>query len=56
MVQTEQSIYNLLPDRGYVCRIWPARYPDEERRAKCGSRLAPMIARGAKDWARRDLA
>jgi hypothetical protein len=42
--QTEQSIYNLLPDRGYVCRIWPARYPDEERRAKYGSKLAPMIA------------
>jgi hypothetical protein len=43
--QTEMSIYNLLPDRGYVVRIWPARYPDEERRAKYGSRLAPMFGR-----------
>ncbi|WP_085025254.1 phage terminase large subunit [Ensifer aridi] len=42
--QTEQSIYNLLPDRGYQVRIWPARYPDEERRAKYGSKLAPFIA------------
>jgi hypothetical protein len=25
--QTEHSIYNLLPERGYVIRIWPARYP-----------------------------
>ncbi|MER9561004.1 phage terminase large subunit [Mesorhizobium sp. M0571] len=43
--QTEMSIYNLLPDRGYVVRIWPARYPDEERRAKYGSKLAPLIGR-----------
>ncbi|MEY9719263.1 hypothetical protein ABIA22_001753 [Sinorhizobium fredii] len=43
--QTEQSIYNLLPDRGYQVRIWPARYPDEERRAKYGSKLAPFISR-----------
>ncbi|MER8422466.1 phage terminase large subunit [Mesorhizobium sp. M1403] len=43
--QTEQSIYNKLPERGYVVRIWPARYPDEERRAKYGSRLAPIIGR-----------
>ncbi|MGH0299296.1 phage terminase large subunit [Sinorhizobium meliloti] len=43
--QTEQSIYNLLPDRGYQVRIWPARFPDEERRAKYGSKLAPYIGR-----------
>ncbi|RVI36673.1 DNA maturase B [Sinorhizobium meliloti] len=47
--QTEQSIYNLLPDRGYQVRIWPARYPDEERRAKYGSKLAPMITRKLDD-------
>ena len=47
--QTEQSIYNLLPDRGYQVRIWPARYPDEERRAKYGSKLAPMIGRKLDD-------
>lgn len=42
--QCEQSIYNLLPQRGYVVRIWPARYPNEEKRAKYGTRLAPLIA------------
>ena len=44
--QTEQSIYNLLSERGYTIRIWPARYPDSKRRATYGSRLAPMIASG----------
>lgn len=43
--QTEQSIYNLLPERGYSVRIWPARYPDEERRVKYGAKLAPLIHR-----------
>lgn len=47
--QTEQSIYNLLPDRGYQVRIWPARFPDEERRAKYGSKLAPSIGRRLDD-------
>ncbi len=28
--QCEQSLYNNLPSRGYVFRIWPARYPDAE--------------------------
>lgn len=41
--QTEQSIYNALPERGYTIRIWPARFPDPERREKYGGRLAPMI-------------
>ncbi|UWF59816.1 phage terminase large subunit [Brucella sp. 2716] len=43
--QSEQSIYNLLPDRGYQVRIWPARYPDEARRAKYAAKLAPLIAK-----------
>lgn len=41
--QTEQSIYNLLTDRGYTVRIWPARYPDPERAARYGAKLAPLI-------------
>lgn len=40
--QTEQSIYNELPKRGYVIRVWPARYPTDV--SKYGSRLAPKIA------------
>jgi hypothetical protein len=41
--QTEQSVYNALPERGYVIRIWPARYPRDL--SKYGTRLAPMIAK-----------
>lgn len=51
--QSEQSIYNLLPERGYVVRIWPARYPDAERRAKYGSKLAPLIGKELDDAAER---
>jgi hypothetical protein len=42
--QTEHSIYNMLPDRGYVIRVWPSRYPIEKKREQLGARLAPMIA------------
>lgn len=42
--QTEQSLYNILPDRGYTVRIWPARYPEKEEVASTyGDRLAPFI-------------
>ena len=41
--QTEQSLYNVLPERGYVARIWPARYPDEALTAIYGDKLAPSI-------------
>lgn len=43
--QTEQSIYNRLPERGYVIRVWPARYPTADKRDRYGARLAPIIAR-----------
>lgn len=41
--QTEESIYNLLPDRGYQIRIWPARYPTNVQQEVYGDRLAPYI-------------
>jgi len=41
--QTEQSLYNLLPERGYQVRVWPARIPDEKQRMVYGERLAPYI-------------
>jgi hypothetical protein len=41
--QTEQSIYNELPNRGYDVRIWPARFPTEKQREKYGSQLSPLI-------------
>jgi hypothetical protein len=36
--QTEMSLYNLLPQRGYQTRIWPARMPSSQR-----ENLAPFI-------------
>jgi hypothetical protein len=48
--QTEMSLYNKLPERGYDVRIWTARIPDDSERYS--GQLAPMIqdkmARGAK--------
>lgn len=41
--QTEQSIYNALPDRGYEIRIIPAKYPTEAQRARYGTRLASYV-------------
>jgi hypothetical protein len=41
--QTEQSLYNELPERGYDTRIWPARKPTEKQVTGYGSQLAPMI-------------
>lgn len=42
--QTEQSLYNSLPDRGYSIRVWPARYPTQKQIEAYGNRLAPVIA------------
>lgn len=41
--QSERSIYNILPDRGYTIRIWPARYPEASQVARYGPKLAPEI-------------
>ena len=41
--QTEQSLYDLLPERGYETRIWPALFPEKENLSKYGARLAPLI-------------
>lgn len=41
--QTEQSIYNELPARGYVIRQWPALVPPDP--TKYGVRLAPYVVR-----------
>ena len=42
--QTMESIYNSLPARGVVARIWPGRYPTPVQRGHYGTGLAPMIA------------
>lgn len=41
--QTEQSIYNGVRKRGYDCRIWPARFPDQALMAKYDGALAEDI-------------
>ncbi len=42
--QTAMSLYNVLGERGYHTRIWPARVPDDELRAWYGKRLAKIIS------------
>lgn len=42
--QTMESIYNSLPARGVVTRIWPGRYPTTAQREHYGASLAPLIA------------
>lgn len=41
--QTESSIYNLLPARGYEIKVWTARYPTETQRKNYGDTLAQDI-------------
>lgn len=42
--QTEESIYNLLEERGYEIRVWTARYPKTFKQYESyGNRLAPLI-------------
>jgi hypothetical protein len=41
--QSDESIYNVLMERGYECRIWPALYPTESELVTYGNRLAPML-------------
>jgi hypothetical protein len=41
--QTMESIYNSLPARGVVVRIWPGRYPTQKQMEHYGQHLAPLI-------------
>lgn len=41
--QSSDSIYNTLPSRGYLIRIWPGRYPTVEEEEGYGGNLAPLI-------------
>lgn len=48
--QTEMSIYNLLPERGYEIRIWPARYPNDKQTLMYQGRLAPFIEANRQEF------
>lgn len=41
--QTEMSLYNQLPERGYEIRVWPALYPAVEKIDSYKGALAPFI-------------
>lgn len=41
--QSKDSIYNTLPGRGFLVRIWPGRFPTDEEVEKYGARLAPYL-------------
>lgn len=42
--QTEESLYNTLPERGFDMRVWPARFPKPKQRIEYGDTLAPMLS------------
>jgi len=46
--QTDSSIYNTLPARGFAVRIWPGRYPTTEQLEHYGAHLAPYVSRQLK--------
>ncbi|WWO60266.1 terminase large subunit [Xanthomonas phage SB3] len=41
--QTSESMYNTLPGRGFLVRIWPGRYPNPSEVEAYGGLLAPSI-------------
>jgi len=41
--QSQESIYNTLPARGFEVRIWPGRYPTNKQIENYGDMLAPAI-------------
>ena len=43
--QTEMSLYNALPDRGYEVRVWPALYPTTAQITGYKGWLAPYLLR-----------
>ena len=49
--QTEMSIYNELPNRGYTVKIWPARIPSAKQLKSYGIKLAGYVLKMiSKGW------
>lgn len=46
--QTTESIYNNLPGRGYMIRVWTGRYPTFDELENYGDMLAPLLQRDIK--------
>lgn len=49
--QTEMSLYNTLPQRGYSCYVLPALFPSDKELAIYGERLAPFVKDAMADGA-----
>jgi hypothetical protein len=47
--QTEMSLYNQLPERGYEARIWPALFPELPQVVKYSGKLAPYVTKGLEE-------
>lgn len=47
--QTEMSLYNQLPERGYEVRIWPSLYPELSKVESYKGRLAPLITKALEE-------
>lgn len=41
--QSQESVYNTLPARGFTIRIWPGRFPNPEQLENYGEHLAPYV-------------
>ena len=41
--QLEDSLYGVLPERGYKVFVWPVRYPNAEGASRYAGRLSPRI-------------
>lgn len=41
--QSQESIYNTLPARGFTVRIWPGRFPTSDQLSNYGDLLAPFV-------------
>lgn len=47
--QTEMSLYNQLPERGYEVRIWPSLFPELSKVESYKGRLAPLITKALEE-------
>ena len=41
--QSLNTVYKHIEERGYICRIWPVRYPDQRQLGMYAGRMAPML-------------
>ena len=41
--QSMNTVYKVVEERGYVTRIWPARYPTQRQQQMYAGRMAPML-------------